>query len=167
MSLHHPITEARGDGLPWLTRPRSYAQLRSWELEKASLGTGITERGKMLVLSEAQSPKDRRIGARQINKTEVCSRNPNPGSASRGKWKEGLSPSPQFSLLPAQDASFIHNQAPAFLMNFPIALSSARSHLWHPELLQHRFITWCSNLRSVSFQKQKKEIHVTLQAAQS
>ena len=148
-----------------MTRPRSCAQLRNWELEKASLGTGITERGKMLVPSEAQSPKDRR-SAGQINKTEVCSRNPNPGSASRGKWKEGLSPGPQFSVLPAQDTSFMHNQAPTFLMNFPIALSSARSHVWHPELLPHQFITSCSNLHLVSFQKQK-EIHVTLQAAQS
>lgn len=48
----------------------------------------------MLVPSEAQLPKDRRIDAGQINKTDVYYRNPNPASTSRGKWKEGFSPAP-------------------------------------------------------------------------
>lgn len=55
--------------------------------------TGNTERGEMLVPSEAQLPKDRRMDAGQVNKTDVY-RNPNPASTSRGKWKEGFSPAP-------------------------------------------------------------------------
>lgn len=47
-----------------------------------------------MVPSEAQLPKDRRIDAGQINKTDVYYRNPNPASTSRGKWKEGFSPAP-------------------------------------------------------------------------